>query len=155
HYLIGSTHMSFFELRAAPPRDRECSHARNNYRQTMIFKQRFWAPCCEQKFGQPHARSGLVWIFALLAILPFLTVATRGFSDEDDADNAAIPAQEISACAKCDRPDDEVWLLDDRHSGCLDEAGDVLAALQFQRYDMATHQWRSATAAEFFDGPGA
>lgn len=91
------------------------------------------------------------WLSAL--VLALLVVATAQAEDEDAGASAA--ALHTAPCKTCQRPDDEVWVIDDRQAGCLESGADVQAALRFQRYDMANDTWHPAVAKDFLDGANA
>jgi len=106
-------------------------------------------------FGTP-ARDGL-WnrtAKPLVAIVLLLTVVAAGRADDEDA-TQSLAALHSAPCATCQRNDDEVWLIDDRNSGCVNDASNLADGLRFQRYDLANDQWQAATAADFFGGPAA
>ncbi|MCE9551892.1 MAG: hypothetical protein K8T91_00740 [Planctomycetes bacterium] len=91
---------------------------------------------------------------SLVAIVLLLTAVTAGRADDEDATQSLVSLH-TAPCATCQRNEDEVWLINDRHSDCIEEGADPIASLQFRRFDVAADQWQDATAADFFGGPGA
>jgi len=94
--------------------------------------------------------------FAALLIAISLLLSVVAIARADDADaNATAATLHTAPCKTCQRPDDEVWVIDDRHAGCLEQGEDAGAALRFERFDIASDTWHAAKATDFFDGAGA
>ena len=91
---------------------------------------------------------------SFIAIALLLTAVGRVSANDDD--DVPVPAEFVAACCDaCERQGDEIWLIDDRHSGCLEEGADVAASLRFKRYNQGGDDWQDAKADDFFNGPGA
>jgi hypothetical protein len=55
----------------------------------------------------------------------------------------------------CERPHDEVWLLNDRCNGCLGDGAVTDVKLGYERFDAGSKDWKTAKSQDFFTGPGA
>lgn len=93
------------------------------------------------------------WSARSLVTIVLLLTGTAG-ARAADATPSPDP-QHTASCATCLRGGDELWLIDDRHSDCFEAGANPAVSLGFQRYDMASDQWKAATADDFFGGPGA
>ena len=110
-----------------------------------------------REFRAPEARCAaprLGLLPAILLVVRSLALAARpSLADVSTDDDCCSPAP--SACAICRRPQDQVWLLDARNLGCLDDASARDVKLGYERYDLATDGWQRRRPADFFSGPGA
>src|SRR5438046_2170989 len=100
-----------------------------------------------------HGAAFLRPLFAASLAATLLLAALPAHAERPTAD--CCDPQAPRECDTCRRPGDELWLVDVRDIGCLDDGAAREKRFGYWRYDAQANRWRSAKADEFFGGKGA